>query len=295
MIRRWLSLTWLLCLSVACSTAQTNRTFTVAAYNVANWNTIDRRSNVPEPKPQAEKDSVVEVIAAVRPDVIGLEEMGTTNDFAELRALLAAKGLDYPHWEHVQAHDNNRHVCLLSRFPIVQRHSRTDYTYNLGEKTLPVGRGFLDVVIQVNDHYSFRAVVVHLKSKRQTDDGDQALMRLEEAKLLRAHLGKILKKDPATNLIAMGDFNDGLDSASTKIVVGEPPFQLTPLPCKTDKGYVNTHYWATHKQWSRIDFLMVNPGLSKEFVDGTARIYEGPSAGKASDHRLISAEFRATE
>jgi endonuclease/exonuclease/phosphatase family metal-dependent hydrolase len=281
-----------LALSLAhAASGQTTNTFIVGAYNVENWNVIERHGKANQPKPQAEKDAVVEVINSVRPDVLGLQEMGNTNDFAELRSLLAAKGLNYPHWEHVQAHDQDRHVCLLSRFPIVQRNSRVDYTYLLNGQPTPIGRGILDVVIQVNDHYSFRAVVVHLKSKRTIDTGDQAVMRLEEAKLLRAHLGKILKKEPQLNLLALGDFNDTPDSESTKTVIGEPPFSLFPLPCRTSKGYDGTHFWKGHGEWSRIDYLMTSPGMSNEFVAGSAHIYDGEHGFTASDHRLISASF----
>ncbi|MEI6082812.1 MAG: endonuclease/exonuclease/phosphatase family protein [Verrucomicrobiota bacterium] len=271
--------------------AQSNDTFTVGSYNVENWNSIERNKKLNQPKPLAEREAVVAVITAVHPDVLGIQEMGNTNDLAELLTMLAAKGLHYPHWEHVQAHDQDRHVCLLSRFPIVQRNSRVDYTYSIGEKSYSIGRGILDVVIQVNDHYSFRAVVVHLKSKRTTEDGDQAVMRLEEAKLLRAHLGKALTQDPQLNLIALGDFNDSLDTTTLKTIIGDAPFNFFPLPCKSEKGYENTHFWARQKEWSRIDYLLTSPGLSPEFITGSAKLHESPEAGKASDHRLISASF----
>ena len=274
--------------------AQTNVTFVVGAFNVENWNSIERHGQLNQPKPQAEKEAVISVIAHLHPDVLGLAEMGTPTDLAELRAGLADHGVVYPFWEHLQAADHDRRVCLLSRFPIVARQSRTDETYRLNGQTLPISRGILDVVIQVNDRYALRAVVAHLKSKRANEYEDQALMRLAEAKLLRAHLAGIFKTEPATKLIAMGDFNDTPGTAPIVTVIGEPPFALFPLPCQSRQGYTGTHIWKFHSEWSRFDYLLASPGLSNDFVTGSAHIYEGRDGSEASDHRLIYASFKTT-
>ena len=271
--------------------AQTSTTFVVGAYNIENWNSIERHGQLNQPKPQAEKDAVINVIASVHPDVLGLEEMGTPDDLAELRAGLTGKGVVYPFAEYLQGADPDRRVCLLSRFPIVQRLSRTDYTYRLNDRPAPISRGILDVVVQVNDRYSFRAIVVHLKSKRTIELGDQAVMRLEEAKLLRTHLNSIFKNNPTPKLLAMGDFNDTPETLPIKTVLGEPPFALVALPCQTSKGYSGTHLWRFHSDWSRLDYLLASPSLLNDFVTGSAHIYEGPAAGIASDHRVIYATF----
>ena len=286
-----LTLAGLALLLVGHASAQTSITFVVGSYNIENWNSIERQGKLNQPKPQAEKDAVLNVIVSVHPDVLGLEEIGTLDDLAELRAGLAGKGVRYPFSEYLQGADPDRRVCLLSRFPIVQRQSRTDYTYRLNDRPTPISRGILDVVVQVNDRYSFRAIVVHLKSKRTIEFGDQAVMRLEEAKLLRAHLNGIFKSNPATKLLALGDFNDTPETLPIKTVVGEPPFALVALPCQTGKGYTGTHLWRFHSDWSRLDYLLASPSLSNDFVTGSAHIYEGPAAGVASDHRLIYAGF----
>ena len=292
-LRKFLALAGLTLLLVGHGSAQTSTTFVVGAFNIENWNSIERQGKLNQPKPQAEKDAVLNVIASVHPDVLGLEEIGTSDDLAELRAGLTSKGVVYPFVEYLQGADRDRRVCLLSRFPIVERHSRTDYTYRLNDQVTPIGRGILDVVVRVNDHYSFRAIVVHLKSKRTIEFGDQAVMRLEEAKLLRAHLNGIFKSNPATKLLALGDFNDTPETLPVKTVIGEPPFALFALPCQTGKGYTGTHLWRFHSDWSRLDYLLASPNLSNDFVTGSAHIYEGPAAGVASDHRLIYAGFTA--
>src|SRR5262245_40326658 len=93
--------------------AQTN-TITIAAFNIENWNTIERGKNHQlEPKPLGEREAVVGVITNVRPDVIGMEEMGQTNDLAELVERLKTAGLEYPYRQWLQAKDHDRHVSLL--------------------------------------------------------------------------------------------------------------------------------------------------------------------------------------
>jgi endonuclease/exonuclease/phosphatase family metal-dependent hydrolase len=270
-------------------------TFTVAAYNVESWNAIERRDKPNQPKPADERQAVWNVLAQVRPDVLGLVEMGTTNDLAEFSEGLRRLGLEFPHVEWIQGSDSDRHVALLSRFPIAQRLSRTDYTYVLDGKSHRVQRGFLDVRVQVNERYSFRALVAHLKSKRRSSEGDQASMRLEEAKLLRAHVGKAIKDDPRLNLIVMGDFNDTPDSEPIRALVGEPPFALFDLMPVDSKGGHDTHLWRWKGEYSRIDYLLTSPGMSNEFVAGSARIADIEGWDKGSDHRAISAQFRADD
>ena len=274
--------------------AQTSTTFSVGSFNVENWNSIERNGQLNQPKPQAEKDAVISVIASVHPDVLGIEEIGTPNDLAELRAGLTGKGVVYPFVEYLPGADPDRRICLLSRFPIQARQSRTDYTYRLNDRPTPISRGILDVVLQVSEQYSFRAIVVHLKSKRTVEFGDQAVMRLEEAKLLRAHLAEVFKRNPETKLLALGDFNDTPETAPIKTVMGEAPVALFALPCQTAKGYTGTHLWRFHSEWSRLDYLLASRALSNDFVAGSAHIYEGPDAGVASDHRLIYASFRTS-
>jgi endonuclease/exonuclease/phosphatase family metal-dependent hydrolase len=291
MLRKILSIFAVLIVLAGSLWAQTNSTFIIGAYNVENWNSIERNKKPNQPKPQDDKEAVVTVITSVRPDVLGIEEMGNENDFAELRAMLSSNGLDYAYSEWVAGADPDRHVCLLSRFPIVSRQPHTSDTYLLDGRPMSMGRGILDVTVRVNDRYSFRALVVHLKSKRQTETGDQAVMRLEETRILRGHINKALEKDPHANLLAMGDFNDTLDTDPVKLVIGHLPLALFPLPCKTKNGYEGTHFWRGKKEWSRIDYLMASPGMSNEYVEASAKIHEGQKDFDASDHRMIYASF----
>jgi endonuclease/exonuclease/phosphatase family metal-dependent hydrolase len=282
-------------LAASAFAAPSTNTFTVATYNVENWLLMERSGKPDQPKPADQKKAVFDVLAHVRADVLGLEEMGTKADLAELADGLKARGLEYPHVEWIESSDTNRHVALLSRFPIAQRFSRTDYTYLLAGKPTRVQRGLLDVQVKFNDAYSFRVIVAHLKSKRQTPDGDQAVMRGEEAKLLRTHIGKALKDEPQMNLIAIGDLNDTPDSEPVRTIIGVAPFALMDLMPVDSKGGRDTHLWRARSQFSRIDYLVVSPGMANEYVPESARIVDVEGWDKASDHRAVYAKFYAED
>jgi endonuclease/exonuclease/phosphatase family metal-dependent hydrolase len=276
----------LLTLAAGRCLADTN-TFTVATYNLQNWLLMERKGVTNAPKPATEREAVVNVLDTVKPDVLGVEEMGTTNELAELQAQLEARGQKYPYTEWVQGGDPTRHVALLSRFPIVARFSHTNATYQLDGQPRLIERGILDVRVQVNPTYSFRALVVHLKSKRQTETGDQAVMRREEARLVRQRVEEILKADPNENFVVMGDFNDTYGSDAIREVSGGL-FVLRP---RDSKGYDTTHFWKAKREFSRLDYVMLSPGMSNEFVNGSARIADPPRWLDGSDHRAVSATF----
>jgi endonuclease/exonuclease/phosphatase family metal-dependent hydrolase len=278
-------------IAVAAFATESTNTFTVAAYNVENWVLMERNGKADQPKPPAEKEAVFKILAQVRPDVLGVEEMGTADELEDLIGGLHEKGLEYPYREWIEGADSTRHVALLSRFPIARRFSRTDYNYLLNDKPQRIERGILDVEVKVNDSYSFRAVVAHLKSKRQSKIGDQAVMRLEEAKLLRAHVGKALKDNSRLNLITMGDFNDTPESEPIRTIIGELPFNLFDLMPVDSKGGHDTHYWKARDLFSRIDYLIVSPGMSNDYVEGSAHIADVPEWNDGSDHRAVYARF----
>jgi endonuclease/exonuclease/phosphatase family metal-dependent hydrolase len=266
-------------------------TFTVSSYNVENWLLMTRGSKTNEPKPEVSRQQIVSILARVKPDVAGLIEIGTTNDLAELRHRLKEAGSDYPHQEWWQAADPTRHVALLSKFPIERRYSRADYTYDLDGRPTPIQRGILDVLIRVNDSYAFRAIVVHLKSKREIEGASQAAMRLGEARLLRQHIDDILQRDPHANVLAVGDYNDTPESEPIHTVIGTGARQLFDIMPRTSTGHVDTHYWRSQRSYSRIDYLLASPGMSNEYVAGSGRLANYPGWLDASDHRCLYAKF----
>ena len=62
----------------------------------------------------------------------------------DLQKRLRLAGLDYPYREWVEGADEVRHVCLLSKFPIVERNSRDQVHLELDGQTLRMNRGILE-------------------------------------------------------------------------------------------------------------------------------------------------------
>src|SRR5271165_2472610 len=137
-------------------------------YNVENYLEMNRRQGGRAefgPKPESEKNTLVRIIKEIHPDILGVAEMGPPDQFEEFQKRLKDAGLEFPFSEYVNAADPNRHLALLSRFEIVERHSEKTLFFDLNGQREAVERGFLDVTIEVNQSYRLRLVGAHLKSK----------------------------------------------------------------------------------------------------------------------------------
>jgi len=270
------------------------------AYNLENYTRQDRVSGEgtveTRAKPEANRDVIAGILAESRPDVIGVCEMGDLGDVEDLRARLAARGVHYPHMEWVDAADPDRHLTLLSRLPIVSRQSQRDLVYTLGELELPVLRGILDVTIQAGE-YRLRFIGCHLKSKRETLVADEALMRRNEAHLVRKHVESILADDPRANLLVYGDFNADRQDASIRAIQGMAGAAnyLSALRVEDSRGLAWTHFWDAADSYSRIDFLFASPGLVKEIDLPRCRILDRADWEQASDHRPLLATLNPVE
>jgi endonuclease/exonuclease/phosphatase family metal-dependent hydrolase len=284
----------------------TAETFRVATYNVENY--LDKPTETrKEVKSEAAKTKIREGLHALKPDVVAFEEMGSLSALKELQASLKAEGLDLPNLEHVTGFDTNIHVAVLSKFPIVARRSHTNDNYLLGGKRFSVSRGFAEVDIKVNDKYTFTLLAAHLKSKRQVASADESEMRLEEGKLLREKVDARLAVNANANLIVLGDFNDTKNAASTKAVIGRGKTKLVdtrpaerngdntpnPNPAWEPRNITWTHYYGVEDSYSRIDYIMLSPGMAKEWVTNETYVLTLPNWSVGSDHRPLVATFEA--
>lgn len=305
-MRRLLGLLLALCLPPGTGAAAER--FSVGTYNVENY--LDAPSGTRQAKPDAAKARVREMVRALDADVLGLQEMGTTNALLELRARLRAEGLDYPHWEHVRGHDTNIHLAVLSKFPIVARRSHTNLSYLLGGRRLWVSRGFAEVEIAVAPGYRFTLLVAHLKSKRPVPEADQAEMREEEARLLRGIIEARLKADPKLNLVVLGDLNDTKDSRALRTIIGPRgngalvdtrPAEVngdTRAPPRAGYAPANitwTYFYGLKDVYERIDYILVNQGMAREWEPEKTLVVAAPRWGEASDHRPLKATFLTTD
>jgi endonuclease/exonuclease/phosphatase family metal-dependent hydrolase len=281
--------------------------FRVASFNVENY--LDAPAGTRPVKSNEAKAKVRESILVLRPDVLALQEMGSTNALLELRDSLQREGLDLPHWEHVGGFDTNIFVAVLSRFPIVARRSHTNEAFLLGGRRFQINRGFVEVDIQVNAHYTFTLFNAHLKSRRPVAYADEAELREQEALLLREKINARLKRNPNANIIVAGDFNDVKDSVSTKILLGRGATALLdtrpaerngddrphPNPRYEPRRVTWTYHYGKEDTYSRIDYILVSRGMSREWLADETYVLALPNWGVASDHRPVVAGFVAKD
>jgi endonuclease/exonuclease/phosphatase family metal-dependent hydrolase len=279
-------------------------TFSVATYNVENY--LDQPTETRHAAKSTEaKAKVRESIKAMNPDVIALEEMGTTNALLELRESLKADGLDFPFWEHVSGADTNIHVAVLSKFPIIARHPHTNDEFLLDGRRFYVERGFAEVEIQAATNFTFTLIAAHLKSKLTTPNADEAEERLGEARVLRGIIDEHFKTNPNAKLIVLGDFNDSKDSDPIKAIIGRGKSKLTdtrPAERNGDNSFVKniyheprdvtwTYFYGLDDTYSRIDYILLSPAMARDWMTNETYALTIPNWGIGSDHRPIVATF----
>lgn len=282
-------------------------TFRVATYNVENYLLAPLGSR--PAKTLEARAKVRESIRALKPDVLALEEIGGAAALQELREGLKSEGLELPYWELVSGFDTNIQVAVLSRFPFTARRPHTNENFLLNGRRYQVSRGFAELDVQVSSNYSFTLIAAHLKSKRTVGAADESELRLEEAKRLREIIDARLAADPNTNLVILGDFNDTKDSPSIRLLVGRGKTRLIdtrPVERNGDGRSVAesgrdsrtvawTHFYAKEDTYSRIDYLLLSPGMAAEWQESETYVLALPNWGQASDHRPIQATFDAEE
>jgi endonuclease/exonuclease/phosphatase family metal-dependent hydrolase len=305
-LRLFASAAFVVCASAAPSADAPTR-FRVATYNVENY--LDRPGGTRPVKTTEGRAKVRESLRALGADVVALQEMGSTNALLELRASLKAEGLDYPHWEHVAAWDTNINVAVLSKFPITARRPHTNDSYLLIGRRFRVSRGFAEIDLQVNDRYSFTLITAHLKSRRPVPEADEAEMREQEALLLREYVDTRLKANPNFNLVVLGDFNDTKDAKSTRALLGRGKHSLVdtrpaerngdnqpnPNPRWEPRNITWTYHYAKEDTYSRFDYLLLSPGMAREWDKGDTYVLTLANWAIGSDHRPIVAGFFAED
>ena len=264
---------------------------TFCSYNLKNWLSLEESAGQHAyRKPEAERERVVQTLADIHPDILGVCEIGTADDLAELQQRLEKAGLELPYTELAHGGDETRRLALLSRLPIKARNSQTALTYQLGAQTLPMQRGILDVTVALTPALDLHLLGVHLKSMRPNPDADQALMRRNEARLLRLHLDALFAREPKACILTYGDFNCQRNDPALAEVMGGPrtgDTAMTDVLLRDPQGEVWTHFWDEADTYSRLDYCLTSR-LLRPFIDTrSSGIHAEPGFLKASDHRPL--------
>ena len=270
-------------------------------YNLKNYLNMDRRVDGQSvrnaPKPEREIAALVTMIQKSEPDVLGLVEIGSIEDVVDLQKRLKAAGFDLPHKTINRAFDEDRRVALLSRFPIASTNHQTSLTYLLDDKRMLFKRGILDATVQVNKDYQLRVLGTHLKSKREIQEADQAMMRRNEAHLMREYVNKIMAESPEANLLLFGDYNDTRNEAPIKALQGKfgSKAYLKDIKLTDNLGYTWTYCWSWADQYSRFDYIFANKALLPEIDTARSRIVADAVWFTGSDHRPLVVTVKAKD
>jgi endonuclease/exonuclease/phosphatase family metal-dependent hydrolase len=297
----WL-ITWLTP-AIAAGVDPPSPSFSVATYNLENYITTATASR--SVKPEAARHGIDLALRSLSADVLALQEVGGTNALLELRDRLRRQSLDYPHWEIVRGYDTNIHVAVLSRFPITERRSHPDEGFLLRGRRFRTSRGIVEVDIAAAPAYRFTLMVVHLKSRRESTQASQEEIREQEAQVLRRLIDARLRRDPNANLIVAGDFNDLKNSRTIRTILGRGPQGLLDTRPTEDNGddpasgrsgdaarrVAWTHFFALEDVYSRVDYILVSPGMAREWERRGSLVFAFPNWGRASDHRPVLARF----
>ena len=265
----------------------------IATYNIENYGPANRMTDAgyrkEYPKPETEKRALHAVLRALNADVLILQEMGPQPYLDELQRDLKTAGLDYPQAVLATAADADRHVALLSRRPLkaVTTHADLEFTY-FGAKE-KVKRGLLEATVATaaGDVTLF---AVHQKSRftDRPDDVMSAIRRTGEATAVRDRVLRVFPAPAKARFVILGDCNDGKGSKPLerlhergKTVIAEL------LPAVDSRGESWTHAFRRDDTYTRVDHILVSPGLIPAVQGGVARIFDGEGVRAASDHRPV--------
>ena len=281
--------------------------FVVTTYNLENYH-LRAFGNRKEKSAEA-RAKVVANLAAIRPDILAVQEIGEPAALQELQASLKAAGVDLPHFEHVAGWDTNIFVGVLSRFPFAAKNPHTNDSFLLNGRRFHSSRAIAELEIAVTPDYHFTLFTTHLKSKRQIADADEGELREQEALQLRAHIDELLAKNPKANVLVCGDFNDTKDSKSTRALIGRGAAGLVdtrpaerngdtvaPENPRYDPARVTwTHFYGKEDSYSRIDYILLSKGMAPEWVKEDSYVFATANWGLASDHRPVVCGFVAQD
>lgn len=267
---------------------------TVATYNVENYTLADRTTadgvyRKDYPKPEADKAALRAVIRQLDADVVALQEVGGEAYVRELRRDLKSEGADYPHAAVLAAADKERMVAVLSRRELtaVTRHADLTFKYFDGVET--VRRGLLEVRV-ASAAGEVALFVVHLKSRytERPDDPGAALWRAGEAVAVRDRVLAVFPEPATARFLIAGDCNDGRTARPVRAMLERGKTTISEwLPAADSRGHVWSHFYRKDDSYSRVDHILVSPGLWPRVKGGTGRIHDSPEVAVASDHRPV--------
>ncbi|MDG2399048.1 MAG: hypothetical protein P8M04_00615 [Akkermansiaceae bacterium] len=272
--------------------AETAEGIRFMAYNIENYLTMTRYikggDKVSSPKDPEEVAALVKIIVGENPDILGICEIGTEADLKDLQTRLKTAGLDLPHYVHTGGIDSTRRLGILSAFPIAGNHSKQELVYEINGHERMMGRGILDVTIDLPGGMT-HFIGLHLKSKRELEDFDQAEIRLNEARLAREHCDAIFAEDANARIVLYGDMNDTRKTPPLFMLMGKykSDTYMGDVFAKDSREHLWTHFWSYQQQYARFDWVMISPAVYPDVDKENSYIADPEIWNDASDHRAV--------
>jgi endonuclease/exonuclease/phosphatase family metal-dependent hydrolase len=185
---------------------------------------------------------LAKTIREVRPDVVGLQEIGDPSTLADLQ--MALEGAYLHHAVSQRPDPRGIRVAILSATPLSDIRQPVAFTPEAlpriptadGKQVASMGRGALHATAEVGGR-RIRVVTAHLKSKllsypdgrrfprdeheRARGAGYALLRRTAEAVALRVHLNDLMLGEPLPTVL-LGDLNDEATAITTQLLQGPP-------------------------------------------------------------------------
>ena len=247
-----------------------------------------RSQHVSRPKPAKAREAVADVIAAQKPAIVGLVEIGGPVSLQDLLARLKKRGLEYPYHRVLTREGEDRALAVISRLPIVQDRSVANHPL-YGDHRRMMLRGILDVVVKAPDGRLFRILGAHLKSHVADDSAAADSLRQREAITLSRYLQKIAREQPNMPTLVYGDWNDGPGTPAIRQVEQgvSKDSAMARLDPKDSRGQCWTIYYKGGREYCTYDQIFVNNTLKSRMRKAKSGVVDIPAAKQASDHRAV--------
>jgi len=270
----------------------TSATLRVASWNVENlFDTEDDPNNTGDDEftPNGDKkwteevyriklDRLAELIAAMKPDIIGLAEIENRRVLVDLQqTLVTAYDYHLPEIVHREGRDHRSiEVALLSKY------KPADTRWLVGN---PTGREMICSTFSTGAS-ELTIIMCHWKSKlipAGMTEQDVDNIRIREARVARRAFERKLRKNPDAAVIVMGDFNDDVPSPIltrdggmliSRGLLKTSPLCLFNLSADIPTNRRGTFYYYPKRVWNSLDSMSVSSSML-DANRGTWTVQEG--------------------
>ena len=266
---------------------RTPGTIRVAAYNMENFfDHVDDPSlqgefdDLPMATPDDRCRQLAAAIKAINADIISLEEVESLEALTWFRdTFLPDAGYKY-----LASRDAGYYrgveQSVMSRFPItesqvwlnesldsVKREGPGWTPIPAGEKHLTFQRSPLMVTVKINDSYELTIFAMHHKAGPSFGWHREA-----EALRMVELIDELEVKDPARNIIVMGDFNCAPWDKSMRVYL-KGGMTDTMAYRLIDKNSPESPLYKTHESDKVLDYILMNSAAFREYVPGSGFVF----------------------